>query len=132
MDVTTQLAIFLENKPGALARVCEALQEDDIGILAVSVADGVDHAVVRLVVEEPNRAAHLLEEAGILVNENEVLLLDAPNRHGMLLEIAERLAKAKVNIEYLYCAVRRSQKRGVVVLRPSDVKKAMKALEGLC
>ena len=49
MEVTTQLAIFLENKPGALARVCKALEEDDISILAVSVADGVDHAVVRLV-----------------------------------------------------------------------------------
>jgi len=132
MELTTQLAIFLENKPGALARVCEALQEDEISILAVSVADGVDHAVVRLVVDQPGRAAHLLEEAGILVNENEVLLLDAKNRNGMLLDIAVRLSKAKVNIEYLYCAVRRSQKKGVVVLRPSNVRKAMKALEGLC
>jgi len=131
MEITSQLAIFLENKPGALGRVCETLLEDDISILAVSVADGVDHAVVRLVVDAPSRAIHLLEERGILVSENDVILLNAKNRNGMLLEVTRRLSRAKVNIEYLYFTVRSSQKVGVMVLRPSNVNKAVAALQDL-
>jgi hypothetical protein len=128
MQVTKQLAIFLENKPGALARLCDAMAEEQINILAVSVVDGVDHAVVRMVVDRPEKAIYLLEGAGILVSENEVIMFDAPNRPGMLLDIAGKLSKAKINIEYLYCAVQKNQKKGTLVLRPSNLKKALSVL----
>lgn len=128
MEVTKQLAIFLENKPGALARLCDAMTEEKINILAVSVVDGVDHAVVRMVVDRPEKAIYLLEGVGILVSENDVIMFDAPNRPGMLFDIAEKLSKAKINIEYLYCAVQKNQKKGTLVLRPSNLKKALSAL----
>src|SRR3984893_9891007 len=104
MESATQLAIFLSNRPGALARVCEALAKADINIHALAISDTVDHSVVRMVVSDPTQALMLLGEAGVLALENEVVLIEADNTPGMLAKIAERLAKAKVNIEYMYLA----------------------------
>src|SRR6185295_2204771 len=56
MQITKQLAIFLENKPGTLARVCDALAEAKINIYAITVSDTIDHSVIRLVVNDPRRA----------------------------------------------------------------------------
>lgn len=128
MEIATQLAIFLENRPGALARVCEALGEAGINIQAISASDTVDHTVVRLVLSDPRRALFLLEEHGMLVVENEVLLVDGANRPGALAAITRRLARARINIEYLYCATAPKSKTGLLILRVSNPRKAMTAL----
>ncbi len=128
MQIATQLAIFLENRPGALARVCEALGEAGINIQAISASDTVDHTVVRLVLSDPRRAIFLLEEHGMLVVENEVVLVDGVNRPGALAAITRCLARARINIEYLYCAVGSKAKTGLLVLRVSNPRKAMTVL----
>lgn len=129
MQITKQLAIFLENRPGTLARVCDALAEQKINIYAITTSDTVDHTVMRLVVSDYRKALHVFEEHGTLVVEDDVLLVEGDNKPGSLGRIAHRLAKARVNIEYAYCATAPSQTKGLLVLRVSDVKKAMKALK---
>jgi len=76
MHIATQLALFLENKPGTLARVCEALEKAKINIYAVSTSDTIDHSVVRMVVSDTRKALLLFEEHGTLVVENDVLMID--------------------------------------------------------
>lgn len=51
MQITKQLAIFLDNEPGMLARVCHALADAKVNIYAISASDTVDHTVIRLVVD---------------------------------------------------------------------------------
>src|SRR4051812_15476005 len=104
MQITTQLSLFLENKPGTLASVCKTLGEAGVNIHALTVSDTVDHAVVRMVVSDPNKAIHLFGEHGTLVIENDVLMIEGENKPGALVDIAARLGKAKVNIEYAYLA----------------------------
>jgi hypothetical protein len=128
MQITQQLAVFLENRPGMLARVCDALAEEKINIYAISSSDTVDHIVIRLVVSDADRARHLFEERGVLVVANEVLMIESTNKPGSLAEIAHKLARAKVNIEYAYCATPPREKRGLLILRASDAKKALKVL----
>ncbi len=128
MQITQQLAVFLENRPGMLARVCEALAVEKINIYAISSSDTVDHIVIRIVVSDPDRARHLFEERGVLVVANDVLMIESTNKPGTLAGIANKLAKAKVNIEYAYCATPPSAQKGLLILRPSDAKKALKAL----
>ena len=128
MQLTKQLALFLENRPGALARVCDALHAAKINIYAISTSDTVDHSVVRMVVSDPMRALHIFEEHGTLVVEDDVLMIDGDNKPGSLARIANRLAAAKVNIEYIYCATSPSAKKGLLILRTSDAKKALKIL----
>jgi hypothetical protein len=128
MQITTQLALFLDNKPGTLARVCDALAAAKINIYAISTSDTVDHSVVRMVLSLPRKALLLFEEHGTLVVETDVLMIEGDNRPGSLARIAHKLADAKINIEYAYCATPPEAKKGLLILRVSDTKKALKAL----
>lgn len=131
LETATQLAVFLENRPGALARVCQALAKAGINIHALTVSDTVDHSVVRMIVSEPTKALMLLGERGVLAFENDVLLIDAANEMGVLGKIAEALSRAEVNIEYAYLATGGTSPKGIIVLRPSNVEKARAALSAL-
>jgi hypothetical protein len=128
MQITKQLALFLENRPGTLARVCDALAAERINIYALTTSDTVDHSVVRMVVSDPDKALFVFGEHGTLVVEDDVLAVDADNKPGTLAKIAHRLAKAKVNIEYAYCATPPNSKSGLLIIRASDPKKALKVL----
>jgi hypothetical protein len=128
MQITKQLAIFLENRPGMLARVCDALAEARINIYAITTSDTVDHSVIRMVVSDPRKALLMFEEHGTLVVEDEVLMVDADNKPGSLGRLAHKLADAKINIEYCYSAASPDAKKGVLILRVSDAKKALKVV----
>ncbi|MFQ5457491.1 MAG: ACT domain-containing protein [Myxococcota bacterium] len=129
MKLTTQLSIFLRNKPGVLASICEGLGKAKINIHGMSVADAIDHAVLRLVLDKPRAAAHLLGEAGMLAIESDVIQLSLPNKPGTLAKMARKLARAKVNIDYAYAAGAAGVTRSTVFLKVSDTKKAMRALK---
>ena len=128
MHITTQLALFLENKPGTLARVCDAMNAAKINIYAISISDTVDHSVIRMVVSDTRKALLMFEEHGTLVVESDVLMIEGDNKPGSLAKIAHKLAKAKINIEYAYCATASDAKKGLLILRPSNPKKALKVL----
>src|SRR2546425_10714172 len=104
MQITKQLALFLDNRPGMLARLADALAEAKINIYAVSTSDTVDHSVIRLVVDDYRRALNVFEARGTLVVEDDVLMIEGSNKPGSLATIAHKLTAAKVNIEYAYCA----------------------------
>ncbi len=130
MQIAKQLAIFLDNRPGTLARVADALAEAKINIYAISTSDTVDHSVIRLVVSDYRKALHVSEERGTLVVEDDVLMIDGDNKPGSLARIAHRLAVAKVNIEYAYCATPPDARKGLLILRVGNAKKALKVLNG--
>ena len=128
MQLTKQLALFLDNKPGTLARVTKEFARGKINILALSISDTVDHAVLRVVVSDTDRAAYILETHGVLVVDREVILIEGGVRPGELARIAQRLAENRINIEYTYGAISPGAKRGLLVLRTNNNKKAVKAL----
>jgi len=128
MQITKQLAIFLDNRPGMLARVADALAEAKINIYAITTSDTVDHSVIRMVVSDYRRAMHLFEEHGTLVVEDDVLMIDGSNKPGQLAKIAHKLADAKVNIEYCYCATPAEAKKGLLIMRVSNASKALTVL----
>jgi hypothetical protein len=130
MKIVKQLALFLENRPGTLSKVCEALAAAKINIYAISVYDAVDHAVVRMVVDDSHKALHLLGERGVLVIERDVLMLEGRNKPGELADIAAKLAKSKVNIEYAYSATPPKALTGAMILRVDNPTKAARILKG--
>ncbi len=128
MHITKQIAIFLDNRPGTLARVCDVLAKAGINIHAICSTDTVDYSVVRMVVSDYSKALDVFEEHNTLVVEDDVLMIECTNKPGTLGKIAHKLAEANVNIEYCYSATSPRQKRGLIILRVSDVKKALKVL----
>ena len=130
MQITKQLAIFLDNRPGMLARLADALAEAKINIYAMTTSDTVDHSVIRLVVSDYRRALHVFEAHGTLVVEDDVLMIEGSNKPGEMARIAHKLADARINIEYCYCSTPADAKRGVMILRVSNPTKALKVLNG--
>ena len=128
MQITQQLAIFLDNRPGMLARVCDALSEAKINIFAITTSDTVDHSVIRMVVSDTRKALQVFEEHGTLVVEDDVLMIDGDNKAGSLAAMAHKLAAAKIDIEYCYSATSPNVKKGLMIMRVSNAQKALKVL----
>ncbi len=124
--IEKQISIFLENKPGVMANVCKALGAYDINIRGISVSDTVDHAVVRLIVDNPRKAVHVLGEHGALVVETDVLAVKLDDKPGALAKLASKFARGKINIEYAYGTS--DDTDATVFIRVSDVKKAAQLL----
>jgi hypothetical protein len=128
MELAKQLALFLDNRPGMLARVCGALSAAKINIYAISTSDTVDHIVVRMIVSDTSKALDVFEEHGTLVVTADVLLIEGTNKPGYLAEIAQKLADAKINIDYIYSTTSPHAQKGLMILRTSNPKKALKIL----
>ncbi len=129
MEITKQLSVFLANKPGTLAAVCDELAKAEINIFALTISDTADHSVVRLVVSDPEKAVGIFEERGVLVVGSKVLAIENSNKPGALAKIAAKLAKAKINIEYAYLATSPGAKKGLLIMRVDDTKRALKVLK---
>ncbi len=129
MRIVEQLAVFIANKPGTLSEVCDALAADRVNIYGLTISDTVDHAVVRMVVSDTRKAMSIFESRGTLVVENDVLMIENDNKPGSLSGIASALSANKMNIEYAYLASMPSAKRGLLILRVTDPKKALRVLQ---
>ncbi len=124
-----QVSIFLENRQGRLAAVTMALGSNDINIRAFSVADTADFGVVRLIVNDPNRACDILRANGFMVTMTDVLAVEVPDKPGGLAYILEILQKARLNIEYLYAFVEKRSDNALVIFRLEDIDTALKVFE---
>ncbi|OGW84929.1 MAG: hypothetical protein A3C35_05475 [Omnitrophica bacterium RIFCSPHIGHO2_02_FULL_46_11] len=128
MPIQKQLSVFLPNRPGMLARISSILAEADVNILALSVHDTVDNAVVRLVLDNPTKALLLLEQEELYIMEQNVVILAVDNQPGTLARIAQKLSHADINIQYAYCTAARSQVAGCIVLKTDETEATMECL----
>lgn len=136
IKVVTQLAIFMENRPGSLGRACDAIAKAQINIEALATEGGGfgsrgGEILVRMVVSDPTKAAEVLGGVGAVAVQADVLWIEGGNQPGMLAKIADRLAKADVNIESVYVSASSDAAKCLVIMRPSDVDKAQRALVDL-
>jgi hypothetical protein len=128
MELVQEIVVFLENKPGVLARLTAALAARKISILGFSLQNALDHGAIRMVVSKPTEALHLLGEHGMLAFANEMLWVKVRNQAGAMAEVADALSKAKVSVEYAYGSAGPSAKAHGFYLRVSNAKKAMDVL----
>ena len=128
MPIQKQLSIFLPNRPGMLAHICSILAESNINIMALSVHDTVDNAVVRLVLDNPTKALLLLEQEEIYIMEQDVVILPVDNQPGILARIAQKLGRADINIQYAYCTAATKQIAGCIVLKTDQPEAAIEYL----
>ena len=123
-----QISLFLENKPGHLNAICRTLAEAKINILTLSLADTQQFGIVRLIVNEWERAKTILEKAGYVVNLREVVAVTVSDRPGGMAELLDVIGKSGVNIEYMYAFTSHHGQEAVLVFRFDDPDKAIAAL----
>ena len=123
-----QISIFLENKPGPLAEVTRILGEAGINIRALSLADTKDFGILRLIVNDNEKAKEVLSQKGFTVRKTEVVAVVVPDRPGGLAEILKILADSSVNVEYLYAFVQHSGKDAIIIFRFDETDRAIEVL----
>lgn len=122
-----QLSIFIENRKGRLEDVTTVLSQNDINIVSLSLADTNEYGLLRMIVSDPDNAKKVLKENGFSATLTDVLAVKLSYRVGMLKDILNVLGDADVNIEYMY-ALATGQEFGSMIIKPSDVEAAAKAL----
>ncbi|WP_031517933.1 ACT domain-containing protein [Desulfofalx alkaliphila] len=124
-----QISVFLENKSGRLARVTEVLGENGINIRALSIADTTDFGILRLIVDDPEKAVPALKKGGFVVSTTDVLAVEVDDKPGSLSEAMRLLEQAAINIEYLYAFVQKNPQKALVVFRVEQVDQAIRVLQ---
>ncbi len=124
-----QISVFVENAPGQLSEVSKALGENGIDMSALSLADTSEFGILRLIVNDPDKACEVLRDHHFIVKQNDVLAAVVDDRPGGLTGVLEILANVNVSVEYMYAFVGSKDGHAVVVIRPDNAEKAMVALE---
>ncbi|MDD1674924.1 MAG: ACT domain-containing protein [Methanomicrobiales archaeon] len=124
--IIKQISVFSENKPGRLAAVARALQEEKINIFAFSIAEADGFGVVRALVNHPEKAHKRLTDLGFMVTFTNVIGVKMRDEPGGLYAIASVLGEAGINIEYAYAYS--GKKAAVLILRVDDTPGAIAQL----
>lgn len=122
--IVTQLSVHMENRPGALAELTEALTQAGVNIMAISVPDTGEFGTVRVLTDQIMEARDALQDAGLHHAAVDVLAVDLPHRPGALAQMARLLADEHVVIRYAYATNAEGAEQGLCVIRVDDIHKA--------
>lgn len=125
-----QFSVYLENRVGALAELCQLISDRSINLLAICAIDTVEEAVLRMVAEDEAGTLDALRRAGFRVVETDVFLVELDNVPGATGRMATRLARTGVNIDYLYASAHPEGPKAYLVLRTHQMAEAEKVLKG--
>ncbi len=123
-----QISIFIENKEGRLAEVTAILRDADVNIRALSLADTTDFGVLRLIVNNNERAEKALKKEGFTVGITQVLAVEVKDEPGGLNNILDPLCENNVNVEYMYAFANPQCKNAIMIFRLDDHDKALEVL----
>ncbi|MGB9667662.1 MAG: ACT domain-containing protein [Thermosulfidibacteraceae bacterium] len=123
-----QLSVFLENKAGRLAEVAKILGDNGINIRALSLADTTDFGILRLIVNDNEKAKEVLKDERFTVKITEVIAVEVDDRPGGLASILLPLSEEGINVEYMYAFVEKSKNKAVLVFKFDDLDKAIEVL----
>lgn len=124
-----QISVFVENVPGQLSEVTKVLGENGIDMSALSLADTSEFGILRLIVNDPEKACDVLRAQHFIVKQNYVVAAVVDDRPGGLTGVLDILAAANVSVEYMYAFVGSKDGHAVVVIRPDNAEAALKALD---
>ena len=123
-----QISIFIENKFGRLAEVTRILGDAGINIRTLSLADTSDFGILRLIVNDTEKAKAVLKERGFTVSKTEVVAVEIPDRPGGLADVLQALDTDGINVEYMYAFVERTEANAVMIFRFDETAKAIATL----
>lgn len=124
-----QISIFLENRAGRLAEVTRMLGTAGVNMLALSLADSSDFGILRIIVNDAEKAQRALKDNHVVSMVNEVMAVEVDDRPGGLARILEALSQGGVNVEYMYAFSEKTTGRAALIFRFDDPDKALKCLQ---
>ncbi len=126
--VAEQISIFLENKAGRLAEVTSTLSDAGVSLRALSLADTSDFGILRIIVNDCEKAKKVLKEKGFTTRHTTVVAVEVEDKPGGLHKILEIFAKFSINVEYMYAYVQKDTTNATMIFRFDDTDKAIEIL----
>ncbi len=125
--IIKQVSVFLENKSGRLTEVLTSLGKANINITSLSIADTSEYGILRLIVNDPEKAHQTLKSNGFSVNLTEVLSIASPPAAGSFARVLEILSQENISVEYIYAFS--TGEKAVIVLRTENVSNTITVLQ---
>ncbi len=123
-----QLSIFIENKFGRLEAIIDTLSKANINIRALSLAEAPDYGVLRVIVDDAEKAKGALNDVGVVAKITDVVAVYLDDRAGGLASVLTVLKDAEITIEYMYAFLGRTEGKALMVLKADDEAKTEKVL----
>lgn len=123
-----QLSIFVENKPGRLHSIMDALSENGVDISALSIADTTDFGILRIIVSDIDKAREVLREIGVISKVTNVIAVYIDHKIGGLATVLDHISDAGIGIEYMYAFLGRTEGKALMVLKADDEEMAAEVL----
>lgn len=121
-----QISVFLENKAGRLANVAQVLRDNGINIRALTIADSSDFGILRMIVNQPEKATEVLKNNGFLVKLNPIVAVEFEDREGLFYDLMKLCDQFKINVEYTYSFVEQHSNRAILFVKFDDPDHAIK------
>ena len=129
MEYLKQLSIFLENKEGRMLHTLDIIEQLDINIRALSIADTSEFGILRLIVTDPMKVKEELEKRDFIVKLIDVIPVAIRDEPGGLNKILRLLSDENINLEYLYAFVEQQTYEAIVILRLEDMDEGLEVLK---
>jgi len=128
-STATEFNIRLADRPGTLGKLCRALADRNVNILAFQSIPLQGESLVRLVVNDPASSKQVLDSERLKYTETDVVQIRLGNRPGTLAGAAAKLGEANININYAYCGVDPDANAPLLVFGVAETAQAAKVLE---
>ena len=123
-----QISVFLENRAGQFAEITHILAEDGVDLRAISIAETADYGILRMIVDDAQKATAILMQHGYLLSMTPVLVVSVPDQPGGIAAVLGTLAEGNVDIEYMYSLFTHVEGKAYIVFRVSDEDKVVSLL----
>ena len=124
-----QISVFIENKEGRLKKAIDVLAKANINIRALSIADTSKYGILRLIVSDNKKSKEILEQNNFIVKENDVIIVEVPDKPNGLNTLLGYLDDENINVEYIYAFVSKKSDEAIVVMRLEDIEKGIGILK---
>ncbi len=122
-----QISVFIENRQGRMEQVCACLEENNINIISVILADTNEYGLLRMIVSDTVKAKEVLVAAGFSTIVTDVIAVEFPHTAGTLKTLLEFFAAEGLNVEYMY-GLSTSNSDAVIIFKTSLNEKAVTAI----
>ena len=125
-----QISVFLENRAGQFADIITILAENGIDLRAISIAETADYGILRMIVDDAQKATSILMQHGYLLSMTPVLVVAVPDRPGGIAPVLATLAEGNIDIEYMYSLFTHIEDKAYIVFRVAETEKFVDLLSG--
>jgi hypothetical protein len=123
-----QISVFLENRAGQFAEITTALANNGIDMRAISVAETADYGILRMIVDNAEKATSILMQHGYLMSMTPVLVVSVPDQPGGIAPVLATIAEGNIDIEYMYSLFTHTEGKAYIVFRVGETEKFVELL----